>query len=257
MIHTMKLREEYFNYIKLGTKKYEIRLNDEKRQKIKIGDLIEFQKSPLLEEKFIIKVEDILYFNDFSELFNEIKIEYLADKKVNKEVLELELNKFYSKEEQEKLGVVVFKLKKDNIIIIVNLSNISKNEEIYKSFRKNYINFDNWYLKRQANNDYAYITEKNNEISSIMILKLNETDSEEFFEKGNILKIRTLVVNDKNKGIGSLYLQLVDKIAKANNIKYVYLTIKESNNELIKFIEKKSYIKYSNINDEVVYYKII
>lgn len=30
MIHTMKLQEQYFNYIKYGTKEYEIRLNEEK-----------------------------------------------------------------------------------------------------------------------------------------------------------------------------------------------------------------------------------
>ena len=44
MIHIMKLKEQYFNYIKYGTKKYEIRLNDEKRKNIKRGDFIEFQK---------------------------------------------------------------------------------------------------------------------------------------------------------------------------------------------------------------------
>ena len=47
----MKLKEQYFNCIKDGSKKYEIRLNDEKRQLIKVGDFIEFQKEPELEEK--------------------------------------------------------------------------------------------------------------------------------------------------------------------------------------------------------------
>ena len=40
----MKLKEQYFNYIRYGTKEYEIRLNDEKRKNIKSGDFIEFQK---------------------------------------------------------------------------------------------------------------------------------------------------------------------------------------------------------------------
>ena len=35
-IHEMKLQEEYFNYIKNGTKRIELRLLDEKRKKIKI-----------------------------------------------------------------------------------------------------------------------------------------------------------------------------------------------------------------------------
>ena len=43
MIHEMKLREVYFNLIKEGKKIYEIRLNDEKRQQIDVGDYIVFQ----------------------------------------------------------------------------------------------------------------------------------------------------------------------------------------------------------------------
>lgn len=36
---------------------------------------------------------------------------------------------------------------------------------------------------------------------------------------------------------------------------YIYLTIKKNNNKLIRFMEKKDYKKYSNYNDEFVYYK--
>ena len=46
MLHKMKLQPEYYNDIKNGTKRIEIRLNDEKRQKIKKGDIICFQKEP-------------------------------------------------------------------------------------------------------------------------------------------------------------------------------------------------------------------
>ena len=73
---------------------------------------------------------------------------------------------------------------------------------------------------------------------SWLMLKINEIDSQEFYEKGNILKIRTLLVNDKNKRLGTMYLRIVDDIAKDNGIKYIYLTIKINNNELIKFVKK-------------------
>ena len=108
----MKLQEQYFNYIKYGTKEYEIRLNDEKRKKIKKGDFIEFKKLPLLEDEIIVMVEDILYYKNFSELLSNIEIKYLADSSVAKEELEETLESFYPKEKQEKYGVVVFKLKK-------------------------------------------------------------------------------------------------------------------------------------------------
>ena len=44
MTHEMKLQPKYFDYILNGTKRIEIRLNDEKRKKIKLGDKIKFLK---------------------------------------------------------------------------------------------------------------------------------------------------------------------------------------------------------------------
>lgn len=41
MKHKMKLQEKYYDFIINGTKRIEIRLNDEKRQTIKLGDTIE------------------------------------------------------------------------------------------------------------------------------------------------------------------------------------------------------------------------
>lgn len=43
MEHILKLQPKYFNYINNGTKRIELRLYDEKRQKINIGDIIIFQ----------------------------------------------------------------------------------------------------------------------------------------------------------------------------------------------------------------------
>lgn len=39
MEHEMKLQPEYYDFILNGTKRIEIRLFDEKRQQIKIGDM--------------------------------------------------------------------------------------------------------------------------------------------------------------------------------------------------------------------------
>ena len=46
MTHEMKLQPEYYNFILNGTKRIEIRLYDEKRQSIKLGDTIKFLKEP-------------------------------------------------------------------------------------------------------------------------------------------------------------------------------------------------------------------
>lgn len=255
MIHIMKLKEQYFNYIKYGTKEYEIRLNDEKRKSIKSGDFIEFQKEPSLEEKILIMVDDILYYNNFNELLNNISIDFLADSSKTKKQLKTNLERFYPIEKQKKYGVVAIKLNKDIIINNTNINNVSFNEKIFDILKNNYVNFECWFNKMKANNTNIYYTMKDNNFTSVMILKLGETDSQQFLEKGNILKIRTILVSDKNKGIGKMYLNIVDEIASHNNIDYIYLTIKKDNKELIDFIKKHGYQKYDHYNDELVYYK--
>ena len=45
MKHEMGLQVKYFDFIKNGTKRIELRLFDEKRRGIKIGDIIEFTNS--------------------------------------------------------------------------------------------------------------------------------------------------------------------------------------------------------------------
>ena len=42
MIHKMHLQPQFFNFIKSGIKTIELRLYDEKRQQIHLGDTIEF-----------------------------------------------------------------------------------------------------------------------------------------------------------------------------------------------------------------------
>lgn len=106
MMHELKLNPEYFNFILNGTKRIEIRLNDEKRQNIKLGDKIKFFKEPDLEETFEVKVVGLLRYNSFEEMFKDYDISVLADASMTKEELISVLNKFYTKDEQQKYGVL-------------------------------------------------------------------------------------------------------------------------------------------------------
>ena len=106
MIHEMKLQPEYFNFILNGTKRIEIRLNDEKRQNIKLGDKIKFLKEPDLNESFEAQVKGLLRYNSFEEMFKDYDISILSDKSMTKEELISVLEQFYTKEKQEKYGVL-------------------------------------------------------------------------------------------------------------------------------------------------------
>lgn len=101
----MKLQQKYYDFIKNGTKRIEIRLFDEKRQKIKIGDTIKFLKEDNQDESFEVKVIGLLRYNSFEDMFKDFDISVLSDKSMTKDELISVLEKFYTKEKQEKYGV--------------------------------------------------------------------------------------------------------------------------------------------------------
>ncbi|GAA0362964.1 ASCH domain-containing protein [Bacillus horti] len=73
--HRMTLYSKPFKSIVSGHKKVEIRLNDEKRRILQIGDLIEFEKLPERIEKVKVKVKDLIVYGTFKEMFAAIPFE--------------------------------------------------------------------------------------------------------------------------------------------------------------------------------------
>ena len=112
MEHELKLQPRYYEYILNGSKDIEIRLYDEKRQKINIGDIIIFKKEPELNESFKVKVVGLLRYENFDRLFNDFTIDRLADKSMKKLELLEELEKFYTKEKQKEYGVLGIRIEK-------------------------------------------------------------------------------------------------------------------------------------------------
>ena len=112
MEHILKLQPKYFDYINNGTKRVELRLYDEKRKKINIGDTIIFQKEPELESIVKVKVIGILRYNTFEELFEDFDIEILADKSMTKRELLNVLEEFYTPEKQKQYGVMGIRIEK-------------------------------------------------------------------------------------------------------------------------------------------------
>ncbi len=106
MEHKIKLQPQYYNYILYGTKRIEIRLYDEKRQQIKIGDTIIFLKEPDLNESFKAKVTGLLRYNSFEDVFKDFDTSILSDKSMTKKDLINVLEQFYTKEKQKQYGVL-------------------------------------------------------------------------------------------------------------------------------------------------------
>ena len=106
--HQMNLQSKYFDFIKNGTKRIELRLYDEKRQQIKLGDSIEFSKSE--NEIFKVRVIGLLRYETFSDLFNDFNISVLADQSMTKQELLNVLQEFYTPEKQAQYGVLGIRL---------------------------------------------------------------------------------------------------------------------------------------------------
>lgn len=106
MEYEMKLQSKYYNFILNGTKRIEIRLFDEKRQQIKVGDTIKFLKEPELNETFKASVVGLLRYNSFEDLFKDFDISILSDKSMTKDELMTDLEQFYTKEKQKQYGVL-------------------------------------------------------------------------------------------------------------------------------------------------------
>lgn len=109
MIHEMRLHDEPFNLIKNGTKTIELRLYDEKRREIHEGDNIEFTNR-VTNEKLMTTVIKLHIYRSFKELyehFDKVSLGY----KENEEAAAEDMQLYYSKEEQDKYGVVGIELK--------------------------------------------------------------------------------------------------------------------------------------------------
>lgn len=103
-MHNMKLQEAPFNLIKSGEKTIELRLLDEKRKQIKIGDLIRFYHNDNSSIFVDANVIDLHISDCFDNLFECLDITKAGFDNIG-ELQEI-MQKYYPLEEQNKLGVV-------------------------------------------------------------------------------------------------------------------------------------------------------
>ncbi|MBR2861735.1 MAG: ASCH domain-containing protein [Clostridia bacterium] len=102
----MKLAPAPFSMIKSGQKTIELRLLDEKRQKIKVGDTIVFTNTET-KDTLTVTVKKLHKFASFTELYSKLDLlqcGYTAE--TVKTASPEDMNQYYSLEKQEKYGVL-------------------------------------------------------------------------------------------------------------------------------------------------------
>lgn len=122
----MHLSDDMFEKMQEGTKTVEIRLFDEKRKKVDIGDYIEFRKQSNEEERIKMRVADLDIWETFEEAFgrsyyeNGKRVEALRfsasslgfSEAADVKELVAGMRKYYSKEQEREHGVIAFVLEK-------------------------------------------------------------------------------------------------------------------------------------------------
>ncbi len=107
MLHFMKLNPQPFNQIACGNKTIELRLFDEKRQKIKIGDTIEFTSILNPDQKLKAVVKNLYKFPSFLELYQNLPLEKCGySKEQIKTASHKDMEEYYSLEQQKNYGVL-------------------------------------------------------------------------------------------------------------------------------------------------------
>lgn len=99
MIYRMKLQNKPFKQIEGGSKKIEIRLNDEKRSLFNVNDYIEITNISTLEIMFV-KITNLYHFESFEMLFNHFDNSILGSSCYEN------LYNYYSKEDETLYGVL-------------------------------------------------------------------------------------------------------------------------------------------------------
>lgn len=111
MAHKMNLNPEPFAMIRSGQKTIELRLNDEKRQKINVGDSIEFTQIET-REKLTAEVIAIHRFDSFAELYQKLPLLKCGYTESDIATAKPEdMNLYYTPEQQEKYGVLGIEIK--------------------------------------------------------------------------------------------------------------------------------------------------
>ena len=109
--HTMKLQAAPFAKIKLEQKTIEMRLYDEKRQQIRVGDCITFRCG---EEAVTVRVRALHRFPDFKAMYNTLPKEKLGYGEG--EIADpMDMEQYYSPQQQSQYGVLGIEIERIQI----------------------------------------------------------------------------------------------------------------------------------------------
>ena len=228
MTHNMKLWLDAFNCIANGSKTIELRLNDEKRQQINVGDTIVFNCTKN-NDTITARVKALHKFADFKELYNILPLDkcgYNCDELATAHYTDM--NMYYTEEQIEKYGVLGIEL--CDVRAICDVKKELLNEQIYTLLTPSVYNPTTEKLQKRAqkyfdcNSTNAYAFLQDGEYVGIMVFNIDDD---------------TVTINDiavktdfRDKGIGGKMIRFILDKFSSNNI------IAETDDDAVGFYKK-------------------
>ena len=214
MIHYMNLIPTAFVKIADGSKTIELRLNDEKRQRINVEDTVVFNCSAT-KDIIAAQVSGLHKFSDFEELYKALPLE-----KCGYTVAELDtahytdMEQYYTKDQIKNYGALGIEL--CNVSSICDVKEIITEPDIlkllapsvYNPTEKRLLNRAKKYQEDKSTNIYAY--KHNGEYKGIVIFKIINNSA-------TILDI-AVKPEHRGQGIGSKLIDFIFNYFNAQNI---------------------------------------
>ena len=269
MIFRMKLQNEPFKQIKKEIKKIEIRLNDEKRKIFEINDYIEFTNITTLEIMFV-KITNLYHFESFEKLFNNFDNSILGCGSYE------EMYKYYSREEENKYGVLGIEIKvlpKVNQVIH-NEDNLTLNDPNKVTLRAKLIVENNndeilichmgvkyFLIGGHIDNDESdeqcltrEVAEESGvtlDFSNILPIASSNYINKDYPQNGDITYTNTNYYAIKYDLVPNIEMQNLTEEEKKENFKLMYIP----KNEVINFLENTNEIN-ATLSDTIMAIKV-
>lgn len=106
VLHKMKLQASAYARVRSGAKMLELRLYDEKRQRIQLGDTIEFTELSDLVATVRAHVIGLLIYPTFASLIDDIPTALMGYQETDRDYLRTGMYEIYSPEDEAKYGVL-------------------------------------------------------------------------------------------------------------------------------------------------------
>lgn len=253
-MHTMNLHPAPFAMIKSGEKTIELRLYDEKRQKIKAGDTIRFTSTET-GETLERRVAKLHVFDSFDRLYQSLPLLQCGYTQADVHTAKpSDMEQYYSPQEQAKYGVVGIELCPPEDGRHVRLAHQSEARQVlslYQDARKGpFCTWDDTYptmaeIDRDLETENLYVmTEGGKLIGAISVVPENELDEFDCWSCKEGKEIARVVIDRAYQGRGLAFemVQSIVAILRQRGEKAIHLSVVTSNIPAYRTYQKAGFV---------------